>query len=680
LRKKIRRTKGPRAIGREPVQPPPAVGKIHWVNLGLGLLACWFGIKYMRGNAPNWLYAVPLQLFAAWKIITAFPKTVEPSFPQGNREKAPSPALAGVHPRTLVLIFASAGLSIYFFHKDLMVLGVVLVLLSALLVAWLRSRSGEKDPGTSVLWGNALMIAVLAAAALMRFPFVGMDFGGFQNDESNNLFCAIQVATGHEFTPFGEGWSGTASFLDFLIAPFFKVFGISLPAARAASATFSMLGLFYFYRLCRFYFSEVASAMATFLFSIAFWELFFSASGFSNIITVFFEVAAFYYMTKALREGKRLDFWWGGLFTAASAMSYLSGRLVPVMIFLFLLACLAFEGKKFWKTYIWYWMLSVAAFSWLVGTYLLNFSTNPQEFFGRTSELSIFSEIKRTGDYLLPLKTFAWTALSFFTSNRMEIDARFALPGYPMVDAFSAVLAFVGLVLCLITLRKRLSLMCLVGFSLAACANSLAINGPGMSVAYINGDRLFLIIPFVFLMAGRSLDWIFQMTAKFKKIPRIAGQTILAAGLLGSLAFNIQAYYFQFRQFPPNFGELGYSNIQLAHFYRNFYPSCHILSHYSTYSMPIRIMDWEKGLQVLILDDYGPAVPIDYQTDKNIVLVFPVGSWKPVQEKIKAEYPNAVWTGVYETPGGNPWAYFVEIGKDDIIKKQAGLKLKSGLL
>ena len=397
---------------------------ILWSYRIIGLLCGYWGIQYWgKPDQPDWLWGTPLQLLSAWFLIQSFPEKA--SIP----ETSVSPAKAqegSSSPLFLFLALGMAGLAEIFFLRVEVSTGLLIWAGSFLLILLLKGSVIDQAPEAKRPYENWAFPLVLIATALMRFPFLHENFAGLQGDEGNNLMAAVDVMEGRLKTPFSMAWAGTPTLPYFFVGLFLKLFGPTLAVGRAASAVVSMGAIFVFYRLCRLHMGALASLVSTFLFGSLWWNLYNSFSPFHNIFSLFFEVCALFFLSRALRVGKRMDFWWTGVFLAACVNSYLAGRMAVPLVGLFLLFCLISERGRFLKAYGFHLVLTLFAFLWFFGPLVLNIFRYPQGFFGRAQSLSIFTEIHRTGDYLLPFSTLGWSFISYFTAHHSQ-DAQFAV-------------------------------------------------------------------------------------------------------------------------------------------------------------------------------------------------------------------------------------------------------------
>ena len=467
------------------IQDPPK--KDRWFQLVLWRGWNRFGdrrFQTLDGFFTAWLWGAPFQALSAWFIWKTFPERANLGKTAEKPAKAMKvvPSIRKKSPTTpwgvlLLLLTAAllAALGQFFFSENRVTLAVGCWLLAFIPFGFVlkKSSTGPKpfDGRSEFLF----LAAALFVAALMRFPFIDQHVTGLQIDESNCIQDAIGFINGSLKTPYITSWGDNESFHFWWLSLFLRVFGQNCPAARAFSALVSLGTLYVFYFWNRFFFGRWASLLSTFLLSIGWWFLFYSLSPFQDILVAFWVVLAFYFLAKALKEGRKLDYALAGLFIGFSEMEYLPGRLVGPMVAVAVGGILLVEGKKFWEDHGRYLVLTLLSALWLAGPFIFYVFDNLSLVLGRSRELSLFNEIQRTGHYGLLFKKTFWTFVSFLHHND-GADPRFCSVG-PMVDYISSALMFFGLILVLTHLKRRVSWYALGGFIFGVAANALAIAG-----------------------------------------------------------------------------------------------------------------------------------------------------------------------------------------------------------
>ena len=645
-----------------------ASNQVNWIYFIMGIVTGFFGSKFWAGENPRWLLGLPLQAIAAWSFWKAFPK----KFPAFSNPKEVSLSRKSLPPRSLNLLFfflilISALLGQYFFFSKNLTGGLICWAVAFIPACFLFTTTPESTYSTTSFprLEKMSLILILVLASLMRFPFIAQHVVGLQIDEANNILDSYSVINGSFRSPFLFGWGGNESLPFFTYALAFKIFGQNFAVARAFSSLISIAALYFFYSWCRLFFSSKASLAATFLLSVSWWYLYYSLSPFHDMLVVFFEILSFYFLERCLRYGSKVDFALLGIFLALGVLGYLPARLVPVMVALVVLVFALWNRESFLKTYFNRFLLTAFFFLLLVGPFILNVVSNPAEFLGRSKELSLLNEVHRTGHYDLIFKRFFWTFTSFVYPAE-SYDQRFGLDNTPELDPLTGFLLYFGLFLTLLKPGKMLSWLAIIGFALGSVANAFAIQGPNPEPFYINPMRFFLIIPFLFFMGARTIDWIFNLFARTGKKTKLLLNFVLMVALIFSIFWNSRVFYVQFHKDQSGWAGRGFNHIKVADFLNANYPRCHILLDPEYDSSTVRILTQDK---VKYLSTSSFQLPLNYKIDKNVMIVFKPGDFD--ENRIRQTYPNAIW-GEVKDDWNDVVVKTVEISKADIEALQNG--------
>lgn len=657
--------------------------EIRWLFLVPGVLLGCTGAGFLSGD-PNWLVGLPLQALSLWAIWMAFPSqsgTVQPP-----AEKITP--LRGKDKRLNWPLFLAATVwffTAFCFEKHWWVTGGV----GAVLLLWILNFSISKftnfpkpkeNISEKVVLGSLLVITVL-----LRFPFLNQNFTGLQSDEAFNLFGSINVLQGNPKTPF-SGEYLRAYFPYFLLAPFFKVFGITLAAGRGTAAFLSVIAVYFFYRWCRLYFGVAASGLAAVFFSYCWWNLLNSLSPSLHIATVLFEITSLYFWVLALRYGRRLYFGLAGICMALCFQSYIAGRLLLVMVaFAFIGSCF-FEGRKFFKAYWKHGLFTVLCFLWLIGPYLVNMSKHPENFFGHIQDLNLLRYAGEHQQYALPFERLVTTFYSFFWPNPYS-DVGSALKNTPCIDAFLGLFCFLGIILAFFSYRRRGALLALSVLIFGIFSEALAVPY-FYHPAFFNGHHCALVLPILCFLMAQGINWILVFFAAKPKPFRLIGISFLVFVTGVSIALNLHDYFFKFGDSPNEWNSLGFCHIAHAKAIESYYPKNHIvveghiiydLFYSSCYDQAEQFLTYQK----VPVNKAAPLeMPIRAAVTKDVVLF--LSDWEKYdgeKEKVRKFYPRAVFQD-YKNPFGEKYLTTIEIQKEDIqkLQKEKHLKLDTPLL
>ena len=281
----------------------------------------------------------------------------------------------------------------------------------------------------------------------------------------------------------------------------------------------------------------------------------------------------------------------------------------------------------------------------------------------------------QTHYFLLPIKTTFWTIYTLFFPNHF-IDPNFGIPMIPCLDMVSGFLCFIGLILAIFSIDQWISLVALIGFIIGVIANSLAVQGPNPVVQSFAGLRSFLILPFLFLMIGIALEWIYQwwrtsnLKKNFRRIIKI-GWTML---LIIVCYVNINIYFFKFRNSVGEWNALGFNHIETALIFKRYYPHNNILVRWDLNSSVEQFLDFRNHVKVNMINTL--KLPFDFKTTKkHVVLILPTYQWPRRQTEIKKLYPKSHWK-LWKNKFGQPFLYAITIPGDEIQARQIGIQCK----
>ena len=495
---------------------------------------------------------------------------------------------------------------------------------------------------------------------------MGANVVGLQNDEANMIMDVMNVLNGTITDPFGVGWGATAALPYYVTAVFFKILGPHLWVARFVSVLGCFLAIYMLFKFCRLFFSPAASLLAAYFFSVSWWTMFHSLSPFNGIYTVLYCLCGLYFLETGFREGKRLHFWWAGIFAALCLDTYVPGRLVPPMMFMAVLGALILGRGRFLKAYWKQILVTLAAFMWLFGPTLWICFVSPDVVTGRASELNIFKVAAVNHKWWLPIENLGRAFLALLQSPGEGNDLRFDPAGNPMLDPFMSLFLVGGVALSIAGLGRRLSWIILPGLVIALTATAFAQVTPDLG--YFSAIRCYLVLPFALMMVARFIDWL-QALEITRRLPRLVWQGALALMLAGSLVFNVHAYFFGWPVGQGQWEQMGFNHLLLSKQVNLYGPQRQLFIYVEDWSNPARIMAKEK-YPVGEFND-NTFLPILNKADKDVVFIFCPWQCLNFQKRLKEVYPTAVWKNI---PNQYQAAYFVavELSKDDFLKAQAG--------
>lgn len=258
-----------------------------------------------------------------------------------------------------------------------------------------------------------LLTLILLSAGFFRFWRIAEMPPGLYPDEAMNGNNALEALHNHDFKVFYPENNGREGLFINIQSVTVAIFGNEPWVLRLVSGIFgffTVLGLYfligelfydknkdekYRYRIFKHNFSksEVLALISSYLLAVSFWHINFSRIGFRAIMAPFFLVWSFYFLFLFFRKHKFSVLFLSGFIYGLGFHSYIAYRATPILIFLvffYFWLRQPEERKKIFIYAIVFFAFAVAAMSPL----LVYFYKNPQDFLGRTSQVSIFSSEK----------------------------------------------------------------------------------------------------------------------------------------------------------------------------------------------------------------------------------------------------------------------------------------------
>jgi hypothetical protein len=427
-------------------------------------------------------------------------------------------------------------------------------------------------------WISFVLLSVLCILTFFfRFYNLSATPPGLYPDEAMNGNNALEALSpqGHFKVFYPENGGREALFIN-IQAFFLKLFGVREPwALRFASGIFGSLAVIGLYFLIREFLHSGASRRLTklqasaiafagsFLMSISFWHVNFSRIGFRAIMAPTFLIWATYVLLKGLAASRRSAQW--ALLALAGAIyglgmhSYIAYRATPLFIAFF------FVLYKYWYAIPWKKIGGQFAFFFIGGLLtalplLAYFVQNPQDFFGRTSQISVFN----SGNALLTIGENILKTLGMFFIYG-DPNWRHNFSGAPELFWLTAAFMVLGIIMGIRTTAKKLHMKDAEAFTFLACAGWFAvallptiISNEGIPHAL----RSILMIPPVFIVAGLGAWHAYQFARKHAD-PRVLriGIALIAAGMIAQAYVQ---YFIVWGQNPNVAGEFTSSYVALG--------------------------------------------------------------------------------------------------------------------
>lgn len=238
-----------------------------------------------------------------------------------------------------------------------------------------------------------IVVGIMALAAFFRFYDLKNTPPGLYPDEAmngNNALEALATRNWKVFYPENNGREGL--FINIQSA-FIYFLGNKPWALRWPSAIFGTLTVLGLYFLARAMFNSRIALWSSFFLATSFWHINFSRIGFRAIMAPFFLVWSFYFLLRFYKDegstlSQTMSATFGGILFGLGFHTYIAYRVTPLLLWLFLRPASSERRSCFPCLFaLFIFFAFIAALP--LGIYYLN---NPQDFFGRTAQISIFSE------------------------------------------------------------------------------------------------------------------------------------------------------------------------------------------------------------------------------------------------------------------------------------------------
>lgn len=354
------------------------------------------------------------------------------------------------------------------------------------------------------------LFGVLLLAVFLRLFLLDVFPPGLYPDEAMNGLDAFHALTRADFRVFYEANNGREGLFINLQAIALQLFGNSAWTLRLVSALTGILTVLFLYLLARELgpwlsakkkagFNVKAFALlSAFFLAVSFWHVNFSRIGFRAILLPLLTTAAFYALFRARRTVSSGDFFLSGFLFGLTPLTYIAARIVPLLAFILILPDFVRDirspvMRRRWGVFVFAFLLAILP---LAGYFV----AHPQDFVGRTSDVSVlaaesplFALIESTGKTLMMFHLVG------------DHNWRHNVSGDPQLDPITGALFLVGLALAIGTLkRSRFSRFALLWFLLLLVPEIVTSEGIPHAL------RALGVLPPVMLLSAWGGLWLWE--------------------------------------------------------------------------------------------------------------------------------------------------------------------------
>lgn len=394
-----------------------------------------------------------------------------------------------------------------------------------------------------------IIVGILILASFLRLHKITSLPPGLYPDEAMNGNNALEAIATGDFKIFYPENNGREGLFINIQALFLKIL---LPLnnhepepwmLRLPSAIFGILTVLGIFFLAKELFKKFGlAALASFFAAISFWHINFSRIGFRAIMAPFFLTWGIYLLIKLLQKenwtrqlaGRNLALpLLGGAAYGLGFYSYIAYRSTPflvliIFLFYFVKSVREKQQKFFWARAGLFSLATLVIISPLV----VYFIQMPQDFFGRTAQISVFSAAN-------PLKELALNVVKTVAMFNIvgDYNWRHNISGKPLLFWPVGILFLLGaflLIKKIIHKTLRFQFCVLISWLIVA-ALPVIISDEGLPHAL----RSLLMIPPVFIIAAFGAVWVYD------KIKKRAFKNFIAVAFLFLLIGESHASYFK---------------------------------------------------------------------------------------------------------------------------------------
>lgn len=566
--------------------------------------------------------------------------------------------------------------------------------------AWLVGAVGEissraatgitlwRETRRSRLLEAIVFVLILLLAIFLRVYRLDSIPPGIYVDETNGALDALRIMEGGGASPFGTGWYETPNGYLYYMAAIFNSLGANWTSLKIASLLPAILTIPALYLLGRLMFGPTAGLFAMLMLTVSRWHMTTSRWGWNETAPPLFQVLAFFFLVRGLRDRRALDYTLSGLLMSLAVYTYLSSRLAAATLILYVVYWFVSDPdgirvalRRSWLGII---VLGVAA-TVAVAPLMVTYISNPFILNNRVNEISVFREMSDEGS-ISPLLRNIGDVLRFFHQTG-DLQGKHNLPGEPMADPFTGLLFAFGAAYSLLAWRDHRRVM-LIFWLVIGLAGSYLSSTHESPQSY----RSFTALPAVILLAADILDRIvralyrvlreWRVTAARPRLAVVASGGFAAIMLAGagiwetSIYFGPQASSIEIiRGFNATENDVAKETIAALEAGKSVYLS----PNYSSFS-PLRFLVYgvikaQTGENVLDNMPYRVVVPevnLPLSDDGHDVLMLIDREYWLLRDYIASFYPEATME-LMRLPDNDPYYMRVEIPQAQVAALQ-GLK------
>ena len=403
-----------------------------------------------------------------------------------------------------------------------------------------------------------LFALIVALAAAVRLVAIGSIPPGMWYDEAINGIDALRIGRGHWPIFFATEMHPREPAYMYSLAGFFALFGHSVAKARIVSALWGVATVALFYPVAKRLLGGVGWALvATFAISVFRWHVHFSRTVFRTLLAPFFLLGVVWFFLRWRERRRPVDALLCGAMLGGGMYTYISFRLVPVLLgawVLWLLARGEMNLRRDWRGLA---MIAAAA-SVVFAPLGVDYVRNPWHFHGRTDEVSMFvkqvevmdsagakttQEVRKSPSEVMRDVGANARDIALMWTWRGDHVGKHNLPLAPVFDWATGALFFVGLGWCLINVtRNQTAFLVPAWLGLMALTSVFSFGAPNILRMLAAAPAAVLAMVLGMKVAD---DWLARAHLGVS-----TRRGILALVLMVFAALQLDSYFRRFPQSP----------------------------------------------------------------------------------------------------------------------------------
>lgn len=240
-------------------------------------------------------------------------------------------------------------------------------------------------------WVLIILAGLILLGFFLRFYHIDLAPSGIYPDEAVNAQDALVALQNNDFKWFYPDNDGREALFINLVAASIAIFGVSAFSLKLPAILLGTLTILGTYLLTKELFKdERISLAAAFFTTVSFWAINFSRISFRANMLPWVLVWSFYFLFRGLSSKKIIHFIAAGAIFGLGLHSYIAFRIAPFVLvgwLPFLILSRSNFLRDFWRQGLAF----IGAFIIVASPMLFTFYQEPQYFWSRTNEVSVFS-------------------------------------------------------------------------------------------------------------------------------------------------------------------------------------------------------------------------------------------------------------------------------------------------